>query len=128
MTEEAVTGAPAPDMNEWIADVKALPEADGVGMMLVHRGIVRGTTRAGDPVSSMELSYDRGLLDAAVAQARTWEGVIAVRVWINEGHLEVGDDIMAVLVAGDIRDNVIGALQRLVGMIKTEVVTEAERP
>ena len=33
---------------------------------------------------------------------------------------------MKVLVAGDIRENVFGALQRLVGLIKNEVVSESE--
>ena len=33
---------------------------------------------------------------------------------------------MKVVVAGDIRENVFGALQRLVGIIKSEVVTETE--
>jgi len=55
------------------------------------------------------------------------EGVSIVRVWVNEGHLEVGDDIMYVMVGGDIRPNVIEALTALVGMIKSEVVTEMEQ-
>ncbi len=46
--------------------------------------------------------------------------------WVNAGDLKVGDDIMKVVVAGDIRENVFGALQRLVGIIKNEVVTESE--
>lgn len=116
----------APDMNAWIDDVKAQPGASGVGMMLMHRGVVRATTRAGEPVSSMDLSVDRDRLERALDEARGWDGVIAVRAWVNEGHLTVGDDIMAVLVAGDIRDNVFGALQRLVGIIKIEVVSEHE--
>jgi len=45
---------------------------------------------------------------------------------VNEGRLAVGDDIMLALVGGDIRENVIGALQELVRLIKTEVVREHE--
>ena len=45
---------------------------------------------------------------------------------MNEGSLAVGDDIMKVLVAGDIRDNVFAALQRLVSLIKSEVLSESE--
>lgn len=117
-----------PDMNAWIDDVKTEPGAPGVGMMLMHRGVVRATTRSGEPVSSMDLSVDRDRLAGALEEALGWDGVIAVRAWVNEGHLLVGDDIMAVLVAGDIRDNVFAALQRLVGIIKTEVVSEHEIP
>ena len=114
------------DVSGWISEVKAQPDSSGIGMILSHQGIVRGTTRAGEPVAGMILHADRERLDEAVAEARTWPGVIAVRAWINEGQLAVGDDIMKVLVAGDIRENVFGALQRLVGLIKTEVVTESE--
>jgi molybdopterin synthase catalytic subunit len=45
---------------------------------------------------------------------------------VNEGELAIGDDIMYVIVGGDIRDNVFEALMALVRMIKTEVVTETE--
>ncbi len=118
----------APDMNAWMDEVKAQPDAAGIGMMLMHRGVVRGTTRAGDPVSSMMLGVDRERLAEILEEARTWEGLLAVRAWINEGLLQVGDDIMVVLVAGDIRENVFAGLQRLVGMLKTEVVSEEEKP
>ena len=42
-------------------------------------------------------------------------------------QLEVGDDIMYVLIGGDIRPNVVDALQFLVGKIKNECVTEIEK-
>ena len=54
------------------------------------------------------------------------DGIGYLRVWLNEGHLEVGDDIMYVLVGGDIRPHVIDALQYLVGRIKNECVVETE--
>ena len=40
--------------------------------------------------------------------------------------MTVGDDIMYVLIGGDIRPHVVEALQYLVGRIKTECVTETE--
>ena len=54
-------------------------------------------------------------------------GIFLVRVWLNEGQLELGDDIMYVLIGGDIRPHVIDALQFLVGKIKNECVTEIEQ-
>ena len=53
-------------------------------------------------------------------------GIGYVRVWLNEGELTLGDDIMLVLVGGDIRPRVIDALQTLVGTIKNECVLEQE--
>ena len=74
----------------------------------------------------MRLEVDRPRFDRALAEALTWPGVVAVDGWVNEGDLMVGDDIMKVVVADDIRENVFGGLQRLVGIIKSEVVTESE--
>lgn len=49
-----------------------------------------------------------------------------MRVWLNQGELEVGDDMMRVLVGGDIRPHVVDALQALVEEIKTNCVNEKE--
>ena len=40
--------------------------------------------------------------------------------------MQVGDDIMYVLVGGDIRPHVVDGLQFLVEQLKTQCVTEAE--
>jgi len=114
------------DINERIERIKARPEAAGIGMILAHQGVVRGSSRAGEPVRGMRLEVDRPRFERALAEALTWPGVVAVDGWVNEGDLKVGDDIMKVVVAGDIRENVFGGLQRLVGIIKSEVVTESE--
>ena len=115
-----------PDLNVWIDELKAGPGSESIGMMLAHRGVVRGYSRSGEPVTAMTLSVDRSRLEEVLAEAAYWDGVVAVRGWVNEGLLPVGEDIMSVLVAGDIRDNVFSALQRLVSLIKTEVVSESE--
>ena len=48
-------------------------------------------------------------------------GIHYVRVWLNEGMLEVGDDIMLVLIGGDIRPHVVDALQTLVRQDKKDL-------
>lgn len=113
-------------VEEWMEEIKALPGSAAVGMMLAHRGVVRGTTRAGDPVRGMDLQVDRDRLAQVIAGAQDLAGVFAVRAWVNEGRLAVGDDIMKVVVAGDIREHVFDALQKLVAAVKTEVVMETE--
>lgn len=122
-----MNAASVPDAQDWIREVKARPDADGIGMILVHNGIVRGTSRSGESVSGMVLTADGERLAEVVAQARTWPGVVAVHAWTNEGPLAVGDDIMKVLIAGDIRENVFAALERLVSLMKTEVLSESEQ-
>lgn len=103
-------------------------------MYLVHNGIVRQTAKAkvrfgeenaGD-VTGMNFSFDQKKVDEAVAETYKLDGIYYIKVWLNEGTLEVGDDIMYVLVGGDIRPHVIDALQYLVGKIKSECVSETE--
>lgn len=115
-----------PSIDAWLAEIKRSPEASGVGIYLAHNGVVRGRARDGSPVSGMELSCDAARLGEAIDSVRRMDGVIHVRAWVNEGTLAVGDDIMMALVAGDIRKNVFGALQELVRLIKSGVVTERE--
>lgn len=126
----------APSMDEWLREAKAGPSAERIGMYLTHNGVVRGTARAqvreGDqdaaPVSGMVFSYDQEKVDGAVSDTYKLPGVYYVRVWLNEGELSVGEDIMYVLIGGDIRPHVLEGLQYLVGRIKNECVVEKERP
>ena len=123
-----------PSMDAWLREAKAHPDADKVGMYLTHNGVVRGTAKARvrlgaqdtKPVTGMTFSYDREKMDAAIAKTLAMDGIFYVRAWLNEGELVVGDDIMFVLVGGDIRPHVIDALQFLVGRLKSECVTELE--
>ena len=124
--------APSPDA--WLREAKADPAAADCGMFLLHNGVVRQTARArvreGDessaPVAGMLFSYDEEKVAAARKAALQMPGISYVRVWLNSGELTVGDDIMLVLVGGDIRPHVIDALQALVGEIKTNCVVEKE--
>lgn len=113
-------------LDEWLAEAKATADAAQVGMYLCHNGVVRGTSRDGRPVGGMLLEVDRQRLAEVIESAHLMEGVALVRAWVNEGRLEVGDDIMYVLVGGDVREHVFDALQALVRLIKSEVVTETE--
>ena len=54
------------------------------------------------------------------------EGVYYVRVWLNEGILRVGENIMLVLIGADIRPHAVEAFQTLVGRLKSECVSESE--
>ena len=124
-----------PSMDAWLEEAKKDESAGKVGMNLVHNGVVRETAKAvvrqtdGDPrpVSGMFFSYDREKVDAAIEETYGLDGIYYIRVWLNEGELELGDDIMYVLIGGDIRPHVIDALQFLVGKIKNECVVETEK-
>ncbi len=124
----------APSTDAWLAEAKASPEASQCGMFLFHNGVVRASAKAkvrqGDesamPVREMDFSYDEEKVNAAVENALKLPGIYYARVWLNSGRLNVGDDIMLVLIGGDIRPHVTDALGALVGEIKTNCVTERE--
>lgn len=124
----------SPSMDAWLAEAKADKTAARCGMYLAHNGIVRELPKKlvregiddGTKVTGMNFSYDHEAVEEARKEALTWDGIEYVRVWLNEGTLQVGDDIMYVFIGGDIRPHVIDALQKLVGKIKTELVQEIE--
>ena len=127
-------GKPAPSMDAWLNEAKASPNASKIGMYLTHSGTVRETAKAavrnGDeaavPVKGMQFSYDAAKVSAAVKDTYRLDGIYYVKAWLNAGTLQVGDDIMRVLIGGDIRPHVVDALQYLVGRLKKECVTETE--
>ena len=123
-----------PSLDQWLREAKAEKDAPLCGMYLAHNGTVRQTARAlvrnraedTAPVSGMHFAWDRDKVSRALEEARALPGIYHVRLWLNEGDLALGDDIMLVLVGGDIRPRVIDALQFLVGKIKNECVVEQE--
>lgn len=124
----------SPSMDIWLKEAKQDPSAEKIGMYLVHNGVVRKTAKAkvrqGDEaaadVAGMVFSYDAEKVQNAVEETYQMNGIYYIRTWLNSGHLEVGDDIMYVLIGGDIRPHVVDALQALVEKIKTECVVETE--
>ena len=124
-----------PSMDAWLREAKADPTAEKIGMYLVHNGTVRKSPKAQvregvqnlSQVEGMYFSYDEEKVNAAVQEAYKLDGIYYIRTWLNEGELNVGDDIMYVLIGGDIRPRVVDALQFLVEKIKTECVVETER-
>jgi molybdopterin synthase catalytic subunit len=113
-------------IEKWIKDIKTRSDFDDLGMILVHNGIVRATSRDGKLVKGMHLSYDKGKLSELLGEMGRREGIVEVRAWINEGRLKIGDDIMYALVAGRFRTDVIPVLEELVSRIKKEIVSETE--
>ena len=123
----------SPSIDQWLKEAKEDKDAAQC-MYLSHTGVVRqtakATVRAGEKdlplVTELVFSYDEEKVAQAIEKARHMEGIYYVRVWLNEGRLSIGDDIMKVLIGGDIRPRVIDALQALVGEIKNSCVEEKE--
>ncbi len=123
-----------PSLEKWMAEAKRHENAAKCGMYLLHNGTVRVTPKAkvregadtDKEVKSLRFSYDKELLDEIISDGYKLDGIYYIKTWLNEGELEAGEDIMYVLVGGDIRPRVINGLDYIVGRIKNECVEETE--
>lgn len=115
------------DVNALIEQMKRHPDYDKVGMVLCHQGVVRATSRDGRPVRGLKVAVDERRLEETIREKKELPGVVEILVQINaDTDLKVGDDVMGLVVAGDVRENVIAALSETLNAIKTEVTRKTE--
>jgi len=112
--------------DRWVVEIKQKCDPQSLGMILVHNGVVRGTSKDGKQVKKMQLSFDQDKLDYYLKAFKDREGIAEIKVWINHGLLRVGDDIMRVLVAGRFRTDVMPVFQEFLSVIKNDIVSEVE--
>ena len=115
-------------LNKVLQELKARPGfTDHVGMMLVHNGVVRGWSRKDHaPVSSITVSHDQAKMDAICHEMEQRPGIFAIVAQANGGELQPGDDLLLLVVAGDIRENVKATFAELLDRIKSEAVIKQE--
>jgi molybdopterin synthase catalytic subunit len=112
---------------QMVADIKAHPEFSKAGMILAHNGVVRETTRDGRAVTGLEIEVDHDRLEQILAKERARPGILDIQVYIQENKpLKVGDDVMFLVVAGNIRENVIAALTDTLNQIKADVTRKTQ--
>ncbi len=115
------------DMQQIVNQIKQRPDFDKVGMVLAHNGVVRGTSRDGRKVSGLKVSVDHEKLEQILEEERQTPGILDIIIEIAEDkHLAVGDDVMVLVVAGDIRDTVIAVLERTLNAVKSTVTSKTE--
>ncbi len=113
--------------SKLIAKIKEHPDYSGVGMILCHNGVVRASSRDGREVTGLEVKVDHGRLEDILARYRRRQGIVEILVEIVEGRkLSVGEDIMWLVVAGDVRENVIATLADALNEIKSTVTGKTE--
>jgi molybdopterin synthase catalytic subunit len=107
--------------------IKNRPDYNQAGMILAHNGVVRGTSRDGRSVSGLKVAVDHGKLSTILEKNRRAPGILDIQVWINEDKdLSVGDDVMYLVVAGDIREHVLATLEATLNQIKSTVTSKTE--
>jgi molybdopterin synthase catalytic subunit len=110
-----------------IAKVKSHPQISRAGMILCHNGIVRQFDRSGARrVTGLRVVANRSEIERIRLWAESQPGIVAVEVEAFEGELHVGDDLLYVVVAGDIRENVFAVMREIVDRIKADGVRKTE--
>ncbi len=110
-----------------LEQIKKHPDFHRAGMVLCHNGVVRGTSRDGRKVSGLRVVVDHQKLNRIIDSNKKLSGILDILVHINENKdLRVGDDVMYLIVAGDVRENVISVLQDTLNEIKSTVTQKTE--
>ena len=113
--------------SQLIDEIKKHPDFAKAGMILCHNGVVRATARDGRQVTGLSVRVDWQKLDAILARQKARDGIVEILVEINEGtDLGIGDDVMFIVVAGDIRETVISVLTDALNEIKSTVTSKTE--
>lgn len=115
------------EMITLLNQVKQHPDYHKAGMILCHNGVVRETSREGEEVTGLEIVVDHDRLDQIINEQKKRPGIVEILIHINEGKpLSVGDDVMFLVVAGNIRENVIETLTDTLNQVKTEVTRKKQ--
>ena len=118
------------DISQTIAELKSRPDfSDHVGMLLIHNGTVRSWSRKDHSVvKSIEVLPDHRKINSLREEFIQHEGIYEIIIEANEGMLLPGDDLLYIIVAGDIRENVKPVLAELLDRVKSEAVSKRELP
>ena len=110
-----------------IDKIKKHPDYHQTGMILCHNGVVRSTSRDGRNVSGLTITVDHEKLKRVIEKSKAKPGIIEILVEIAENrNLFVGDDVMFIVVAGDIREHVISVMNDTLNAIKRTVTKKTE--
>ncbi len=118
------------DISKTIAELKKRPDfTEKVGMVLIHNGVVRSWSRKdGAAVGQLETAVDQEQIERLRQEYLAWPGIYEIIIEVASGSFEPGDDLLFILIAGDIREHVKPVLSELLDRIKAEAVLKKELP
>lgn len=116
------------DINQTLSELKSHPQfSDKVGMILIHNGVVRGWSRNDKKgVKQLEVKPDYEKIKAIQDYLENKPGIFKVIIHSNQGICKPGDDLLYIIVAGDIRENVKPVLSEALEKIKSEAIDKNE--
>lgn len=116
------------DISQTIAELKKRPEfQDNVGMILVHNGVVRNWSRNDKSlVTALEVRPDLDKIEALRQEYLQRQGIFEIIIEACAGTFNPGDDLLFIIVAGDIRENIKPVLAELLDRVKSEAIGKRE--
>jgi molybdopterin synthase catalytic subunit len=116
------------DISKRIAEMKKQPGfADNVGMILIHNGTVRSWSRnTKETVVALEVTPDLEKIEAIRLELMKRDGIHEIVIEAKTGKFQPGDDLLFLIVAGDIRENIKPVLAELLDRVKAEAISKKE--
>ena len=116
------------DISKTIAELKKRPDFnDKVGMILIHNGTVRSWSRHDrSTVSVLETVVDSEKVERLRREYLERPGIYERIVEARSGRFQPGDDLLFIIVAGDLREHIKPVLAELLDRIKAEAVSKRE--
>ena len=116
------------DISKTIAEMKKRPDfTDNVGMILIHNGTVRNWSRQGHKrVQALETTVNEVLVEKLRQEYKQKPGIYDIIIETHSGRFLPGDDLLFILVAGDVRENIKPVLSELLDRIKAEAISKKE--
>ncbi len=114
------------DLNKMTEIIKTHPDFHKAGMIASHLGIVRSFSRDGRAVVGLDVEFENEKIEEIILDIKSRPGIVDILIETNKGYLEVGDEIVTIMVAGDTRDNVFPALIDAINRLKSEAAIEKE--
>ncbi|MEA3467121.1 MAG: molybdenum cofactor biosynthesis protein MoaE [Thermodesulfobacteriota bacterium] len=117
------------DISKRIAEMKKQPGfQDNVGMILIHNGTVRGWSRQDNKkkVAALEVTPDLDKIESIRQDLLKRDGIYDIVTEAKTGHFQPGDDLLFLIVAGDIRENIKPVLAELLDRVKSEAISKKE--
>lgn len=116
------------DISRAIGELKKQPGfADKVGMVLVHNGVVRSWSRKdGRKVAALEVRPDLPAIEVIRQEFLKRPGIFAIVIEALAGRFGPGDDLLYIIVAGDVRENVKPVLAEVLDRVKAGPIAKRE--
>ncbi|PIE55828.1 MAG: molybdenum cofactor biosynthesis protein [Desulfobulbus propionicus] len=116
------------DISKTLAELKKRPDFnEHVGMVLIHNGTVRAWSRRDHcQVSALEVTVDENRLEALRREYLKKPGIYEILIEAASGRFHPGDDLLFIIVAGDLREHLHPVLAELLNRVKAEAIRKHE--